>query len=147
MELIRTGWTPCLKRAYAKGGNAIPKTMCLKCHRLTDVGTSYCSGCAPKRRPKPKSRTTTERGLGWGYQKARAVVLSLSRRCCLCGKDGANSADHVLPRKRGGSSHPTNLIPSHLSCNSSRQHKPLTQKQIQRAKQFQEENAGILQSE
>jgi 5-methylcytosine-specific restriction endonuclease McrA len=40
--------------------------------------------------------------------------------CWLCGRDGADSADHVLPRSRGGSDALENLRPAHRACNSAR---------------------------
>lgn len=55
----------------------------------------------------------------WGGRRAqRLTALCLSTygtRCWLCGHDGADSADHVLPRSRGGSDHIDNLRPSHFT--------------------------------
>jgi 5-methylcytosine-specific restriction endonuclease McrA len=63
-------------------------------------------------------------GKAWGGRRAqRITALCLSTygtRCWLCGKDGADSADHVLPRSRGGSDHIDNLRPAHRRCNSGR---------------------------
>lgn len=41
-------------------------------------------------------------------------------RCWLCGKPGANQADHVRARSRGGDDRPANLRPAHHGCNSAR---------------------------
>ena len=40
--------------------------------------------------------------------------------CHLCGGPSATTADHVIPRKHGGSNALSNLAPAHLSCNSAR---------------------------
>jgi len=56
------------------------------------------------------------------YQKARAAVLVRDRGICwLCGRPGANTADHVVPLAVGG--HPydmANLRAAHHKCNSRR---------------------------
>lgn len=53
----------------------------------------------------------------WGGREAqRLTALTLAtygRVCWLCGHDGADSADHVLPRSRGGSNRVENLRPAH----------------------------------
>lgn len=57
----------------------------------------------------------------WGYRKARAELLARSTVCWICGRDGADSADHVVPLIDGGD--PTSLLnmrPAHRSCNSRR---------------------------
>lgn len=53
---------------------------------------------------------------GYRYRTARKAVLDASTTCHLCGHEGADQADHALPR----SSHPeiddadvSNLLPSH----------------------------------
>lgn len=112
----------------------MPKSACLKCHRLIPVGESYCTTHKP--RPKPKA-SPRQRGLDYQYDKNRAITLSISRVCVLCGKPGANSADHIRPRDNGGDNSLLNLAPSHLGCNSSRQAKPLTMKQAQRVIAYQ----------
>lgn len=50
------------------------------------------------------------------------VLLEQGRTCWLCGGGGADSADHEIPRSRGGTDHPANLRPAHRRCNSRRQH-------------------------
>ncbi|MFD1083875.1 HNH endonuclease [Micromonospora andamanensis] len=51
-------------------------------------------------------------------------MLADDDRCWLCGKHGANTADHEIPLSRGGTNHRTNLRPAHKSCNSSRGNRP-----------------------
>ena len=47
--------------------------------------------------------------------------------CHLCGKPGADTADHIIPRSRGGDNSLENQRPAHRSCNSSRGNKMLIQ--------------------
>ena len=61
----------------------------------------------------------------WGGRKAsQFVALCLSTygtTCWLCGLPGATTADHVIPRARGGAVYELlNLAPAHKSCNESR---------------------------
>lgn len=113
----------------------MPKATCLTCHRLIPVGQSYCSAHARKPRRSPKV-SPRKRGLDYTYDKNRKITLSIYRGCILCGKPGANSADHVIPRKHGGNNELWNLAPSHVSCNSSRQAKALTPEQTQRLHEY-----------
>lgn len=61
-------------------------------------------------------------------QELKAKVLAERGRVChLCGAPGADSVDHIVPRKLGGDDSIDNLLPAHLSCNSSRGAKSLEQ--------------------
>ncbi|QBZ73195.1 HNH endonuclease [Gordonia phage EricDab] len=54
----------------------------------------------------------------------RMVALTLATfgtTCHLCGRPGATSADHLIPRSKGGLHVLSNLRPAHPSCNSMRQ--------------------------
>jgi 5-methylcytosine-specific restriction endonuclease McrA len=51
------------------------------------------------------------------YRKRRAIVLSRSDRCHICGGPGATEVDHVIPLQRGGTSTFANLKPAHGHCN------------------------------
>lgn len=66
---------------------------------------------------------------GWGGRVAQRLVLltlaTYGTRCHLCGQDGANSADHLIPRSRGGLDLLENLRPAHRSCNYARGDMPL----------------------
>lgn len=47
----------------------------------------------------------------------RAHVLERDRGICgLCGRAGADTAGHIIPRARGGSDHPSNLRAEHGTC-------------------------------
>lgn len=61
----------------------------------------------------------------WGGRKAQQYVrLTLEEYgtvCWLCGLPGATSADHVIPRSKGGAVYDLmNLGPAHKRCNESR---------------------------
>jgi len=67
-------------------------------------------------------RTTTQQGLGWSHQKARAKALREMQEgepCPFCGlpmsKDEPLDYDHVVPRSQGGTDGPRRL--SHAPCN------------------------------
>jgi 5-methylcytosine-specific restriction endonuclease McrA len=64
-------------------------------------------------------------GDAWGGSRlqktVRNVLLVYGSTCHLCGQDGADSADHLIPRSKGGPLWDlANLRPSHLGCNVSR---------------------------
>lgn len=53
---------------------------------------------------------------GHRYRTARAAVLAHSDTCWLCGHDGADQADHVVPRsvdRTRDHADTTNLLPAH----------------------------------
>lgn len=106
----------------------MPRSTCLKCFALIPHGQTYCAKHT-KPRAKPKA-SRVKRGLDYTYDKHRKVTLSLSGLCILCGRPGANSADHIIPRKHGGDNSLWNLGPAHRNCNYSRGSKPLTEFQM-----------------
>lgn len=110
----------------------MPSSTCLKCMRIVPLGSTYCIQHKPKRRenkPRPHSRA---RGFTREYEKNRATTLKVSRVCVLCGQNGANTADHIKPRKYGIDNSLPNLAPAHKPCNSRRQDKPYTSEQQKR---------------
>lgn len=60
----------------------------------------------------------------WGGRYAQrltaATLARHGRRCHLCRQDGADSADHLTPRSKGGADSLDNLRPAHQACNSAR---------------------------
>lgn len=60
----------------------------------------------------------------WGGRYAqRLTALCLATYgtvCHLCRGDGADSADHLQPRSKGGTDALANLRPAHQGCNSAR---------------------------
>jgi len=61
------------------------------------------------------SRTGSRR-----YRRNRKAVLALSDVCWICGKPGADTADHVRAHALGGGDEADNLRPAHRSCNAAR---------------------------
>ncbi|NHP18416.1 HNH endonuclease [Rhodococcus sp. IC4_135] len=70
---------------------------------------------------------------GWGGRAAAGLtemtIATYGVRCHLCGKatPPATTADHIIPRSRGGADTLSNLRPAHQSCNSARGNKSMTQ--------------------
>ena len=69
-----------------------------------------------------RRRTTTQRGLGWEHQQARAAALATlvpGSPCPFCREpmfaEHALDYDHAIPRLLGGDSGPRRL--AHASCN------------------------------
>lgn len=62
-------------------------------------------------------------------QTFTAAVLALyGDRCHLCGEAGADTADHVVPRSKGGSWWALdNARPAHQPCNAARQDMSLSE--------------------
>lgn len=53
--------------------------------------------------------------------KTGETLARWGRTCHLCRQPGATTADHLIPRSKGGTDDvETNLRPAHYSCNSSR---------------------------
>lgn len=60
----------------------------------------------------------------WGGRKAQQLtalcLATYGDICHLCDRPGADTADHLIARKRGGDDSIDNLRPAHQSCNSVR---------------------------
>lgn len=84
------------------------------CPNLTSRGPR-CPACT--RAWNQRFGSARERGYDSTYEANRQFVLSKSKICWLCGESGADTADHVIPRSRGGSNAVENLRPAHLGCN------------------------------
>ena len=61
---------------------------------------------------------------GWQGRASQALTRlcleTYGTTCHLCGQPGATTADHLVPRNKGGSNALANLAPAHGSCNSAR---------------------------
>jgi 5-methylcytosine-specific restriction endonuclease McrA len=56
-----------------------------------------------------------------GWNRRRALVLKRDGGVCqLCGGDGADTVDHIVPVVAGGSDAPEGLRAAHRACNSRR---------------------------
>lgn len=61
-------------------------------------------------------------------QRLTALTLATKGTVChLCGQDGADTADHVIPRSKGGPDTLDNLEPAHGPCNYARQDKTMSE--------------------
>lgn len=68
-------------------------------------------------RPRTSS---TARGLGVDHRRARLIVLERDGYVChWCGAH-ATEADHLIPRCKGGTSDPSNMVAACRRCNASR---------------------------
>lgn len=56
----------------------------------------------------------------YAMRTTRLTLTTQGTTCWLCGTPGADSADHVIPRSKGGTDKQTNLRPAHRQCNSAR---------------------------
>jgi 5-methylcytosine-specific restriction endonuclease McrA len=64
--------------------------------------------------------TTSARGYGWRWQRLSAAVLRRDRHVChYCGGQ-ATTADHIVPKAKGGTDSMDNLVAACLSCNGSK---------------------------
>lgn len=59
------------------------------------------------------------------YQRNRKLLLASKPPCFRCG-GVATTADHILPKSRGGGPELTNLRPACRRCNSSRGNRTVT---------------------
>lgn len=65
----------------------------------------------------------------WGGRKAqdyvRLTLDTYGSTCWLCGLPGSTTADHVIPRSKGGAVYDlANLGPAHRNCNEARGNRP-----------------------
>jgi len=68
-----------------------------------------------------RKQSSTRRGYGRPYQRARAAILEGNPPCHWCG-DPATTADHEPPLAETGTPH-LNLVPACRKCNYGRGHR------------------------
>lgn len=73
-------------------------------------------------------RPLRDRG-GAVWAKLRSAIFARDDFTCgYCGKRGGKlECDHIHPRSKGGSDHPSNLVTACFSCNRSKRDKLLTE--------------------
>ena len=93
------------------------KRPCLDCGALTTG-----SRCGPCGRAQDRRRGTTVERFGQGWARiSRAVIERDGGVCHICGEEGADTADHLVPRSVGGDSTDMGLLAAaHRACNSRR---------------------------
>jgi 5-methylcytosine-specific restriction enzyme A len=102
---------------------------CLKLGCPGLVRNGRCSLCGPmsSEREYDQARgTAAQRGYGARWQKLRRLYLRRYPVCVLCGRP-ATDVDHILPRRRGGSDHETNLQALCASCHARKTNQELRQ--------------------
>ena len=108
---------------------------CLDCGQI--AARSRCEECRLARNRRRDSRRggARQRGYTTEHDRNRATVLEQSRVCWLCGHDGADQVDDVVPKAKGGTSALANLRPAHgtnpcptcgVRCNQSRGSRTVT---------------------
>lgn len=119
-----------LEVLHARAAQARPA----RWRQLIDEWTPEAPPSPRRRRERQPSRSHTDPEMRKGrkgrpYRRWQATVLARSRVCWICGHDGADSADHIVPLTRGGApTDPDNGAPAHHQpcptcgrrCNSSR---------------------------
>jgi len=99
---------------------------CLGCHVLIPSG-SRCGSCAPV--AERRRGNTTQRGYGAAWQRISARVVKTYGACVRCGttgsKDNPLTADHIVPKSKGGTDDEWNLECLCRKCNSAKHNKTL----------------------
>jgi 5-methylcytosine-specific restriction endonuclease McrA len=72
------------------------------------------------RRAKRGCRDAVDRGYGaQAWRKLAAAVIARDGGvCCLCGQSGADTAHHVVEKRKGGSDDLANLRAVHRGCHN-----------------------------
>ena len=83
---------------------------------------------APPFRPRgwqpPRRVRTDATDRSYGTQAWRKTAAEVIRRangiCALCGQSGADTADHIVPKREGGTDELGNLRAVHRGCHNER---------------------------
>src|SRR4051794_4087839 len=82
------------------------------------------SRCTAHQRTAPAKASRHERGYGNDWMRKSRAVLERDRYICsYCGRP-ATTADHIIPKKRGGTDDLSNLVAACLRCNGSKGARP-----------------------
>lgn len=86
-------------------------------------GKPYCPDhqAANDRQRDEQRGNRHQRGYGNAWLRVSRQVLQRDGYIChYCGLPGATTADHVIPKAKGGSDDPSNLVAAHNPCNASK---------------------------
>ena len=103
----------------------MPPRPCLDCG--TPTRGTRCAPCQARSDNKRYTArgTTAQRGLAGAHARTSQRYKTLKLPCAICGEHGTTenpiTAGHIVPRTRGGTSHPSNYQPECRRCNSSKQ--------------------------
>lgn len=98
-------------------------------YKREDAPGYRCPPCqvqATKRKntDPPGRPSASQRGYGAEWRRISAKIVAGATACHWCGKPFTKSdpatADHVIPKAKGGTNDEQNLVPAHRSCNSRR---------------------------
>lgn len=81
------------------------------------------------------------------YRANRAIILEGAPNCALCGRPGADTADHIIPHDAGGTDDLHNLRPAHQRCNSAAGARYLNNKRAQQQQARQRALAGKTENQ
>ena len=95
---------------------------CIGCGK---PGKSLCDVCRAIRESRQPQPSRQSRGYNSEYDRNRRIVIerawSHNESCCICGfgfrSKSDITAEHVIPRRAGGSNALANLGPAHKRCN------------------------------
>jgi 5-methylcytosine-specific restriction endonuclease McrA len=96
----------------------VPLRLCLgfrgqTCTKIVDGNRCAEHARLTEAARRPNRPNARQRGYTYQHERNRATILAASRTCWICGHDGADQADDVTPKSRGGSSTLANLRPAH----------------------------------
>ncbi|NUR00416.1 MAG: HNH endonuclease [Streptomyces sp.] len=90
----------------------MPRSMCRRCRRLVPLGQPFCW----------EHRAADRYSAAWNLNSKAARAANPF--CVKCGSVFDLTADHIIPRSRGGTDHMSNIQVLCRSCNSRKHNRP-----------------------
>jgi 5-methylcytosine-specific restriction protein A len=93
------------------------------------TNTMRCPACQAKATKRkntdpPGRPSAAQRGYGADWRRISAKVIARATVCHWCGlpftREDPATADHIVPKAKGGTNDEQNLVGAHRSCNSRR---------------------------
>lgn len=96
----------------------MPRKPCVSCGTLIALGRPRCPECerAKRKRYEASRGNAGQRGYGAAWRKLCKEMLQAAPYC-QCGRR-ADTVDHIVPRRRGGTDAPGNLETMCRPCHS-----------------------------